>query len=359
MQLDGPADKIRVGLLPERFLGFSEKLVEQSGNGVGQGVTVEVRIVQGVPLPGAAQADLRIVVSPAGVLEDLPDGVAEVALDLQDQGRRPPARIASAPGQELLGEGVHTGAGLAAAHRAEDGHAGIKAALGNDEPLRPGNLARLNGMVNLAHNQGRGRVFRRDGPSRQAARQRAAIPLRPGSQPYLPDRQAQQAGQENSQPWREYINAGDDGIHEGIGGPHQVKQCDLSRGWPRREPHAQGHGRQGQVDQNDLAPGLHLGLPAGITVEGATPKSGEVHHAPRRAPVNLRTRRMRGRKMGGRSLHQHTLLYGASSAPEKGGDTRGAASPGCTALDAGNPLIPRPMRSFGKPPTTPARAPPS
>ena len=38
---------------------------------------------------------------------------------------------------------------------------------------------------------------------------------------------------------------------------------------------------------------------------------------------------------------------------------RGAASQSCTATDAGHPLIPRPMRSFGEALTTAAKASPS
>ena len=38
------------------------------------------------------------------------------------------------------------------------------------------------------------------------------------------------------------------------------------------EPQAQAHGGQGQVDEDNGCPGLgHSSLPAGITVEGATP----------------------------------------------------------------------------------------
>ena len=45
--------------------------------------------------------------------------------------------------------------------------------------------------------------------------------------------------------WARYLD-------QGMGCPHQVRQGDLAQGRPGIEPHPQAHGRQGQVNWNDL-----------------------------------------------------------------------------------------------------------
>ena len=58
-------------------------------------------------LPGAAESDLQRIVHAHGLFEDPPHGVAEVALDLKDQRRRP-GEI-GLPGENLIGEGRWNG----------------------------------------------------------------------------------------------------------------------------------------------------------------------------------------------------------------------------------------------------------
>ena len=59
---------------------------------------------------------------------------------------------------------------------------------------------------------------------------------------------------------------------KGIGGENQIQQGNFSQSGPGIEPHPKAHGRQGQVDENDLASGLHLSLPAGIILTRLPPK---------------------------------------------------------------------------------------
>ena len=83
VQFDDPAHEVRVGLLPERFATLAEELVDQGRDAVGERIGVEQRIVEWVPLPGTAEADLQVVVPAAGLLEDPPHVVAEAAISLR------------------------------------------------------------------------------------------------------------------------------------------------------------------------------------------------------------------------------------------------------------------------------------
>ena len=56
--------------------------------------------------------------------------------------------------------------------------------------------------------------------------------------------------------WARYLD-------QGMGCPHQVRQGDLAQGRPGIEPHPQAHGRQGQVNWNDLAQVSILPFPEG------------------------------------------------------------------------------------------------
>ena len=206
VQFDDPAHEVRVGLLPERFATLAEELVDQGGDAVGERVGVEQRIVERVPLPSATEADLQVVVPAPGLLEDPPHVVAEVALDLEHQGAGPAPGPVGLPREELLGERIHAGRGLAGADGADDEHARIQPRLGNDEPGGPLALARNDGMVELAdHERGRG-IVRRGGPGGQPA---PAAPSCTRLEPYSPDREAKAPGE-----------------HHGDGGRHVVPDAD-------------------------------------------------------------------------------------------------------------------------------------
>ena len=83
VQFDDPAHEIRIGLLPERFATLAEELVDQGRDAVGERIGVEQRIVERVPLPGTAEADLQVVVPAPGLLEDPPHVVAEAGISLR------------------------------------------------------------------------------------------------------------------------------------------------------------------------------------------------------------------------------------------------------------------------------------
>ena len=147
-------------MLPERFSALAEELVDQGCDAVGERVGVEERIVERVPLPGAVEADLQVVVHASGLREDPPHVAAEVALDLEHQGTRPARGPVGLPGEELLGERIHAGRGLAGADGPDDEDAGVEPHLGNEEPGGSLALARNGGMVELADHDRRCRIAR-------------------------------------------------------------------------------------------------------------------------------------------------------------------------------------------------------
>ena len=109
------------------------------------------------------------------------------------------------------------------------------------------------------------------------------------------------------------------------------------------ESEAQAHGRQGQVDEHDVGPGLgHFSFPSGITVEGAT---------------------LRGGGGNGEFFHEYVALLRAAPAAQKWGSlpppysspvvhqpsraTRGAPPP---EAQGEIHVIPCPMRLLGETP---------
>ena len=138
----------------------------------------------------------------------------------------------------------------------------------------------------------------------------------------------------------------EDGVHEGIGGVNQVKQGDFSRGGPGIEPHPQAHGRQGQVDENDLAPGLHFGLPARDHCGESDPLRGGLSGGPKGGPLNLLRWRISAKK-GGSLSPPAPLSCGAPLRRAGGGPARRSLA-SLVASDAGNPCRPASVRRFGK-----------
>ena len=93
-----------------------------------------------------------------------------------------------------------------------------------------------------------------------------------------------------------------------------------------------------------------LSLPAGITVEGATPPQGRGKGWPKACPPLTSPAPRQRRKKGGRSLHQCPFSYGALSRRAKG-ETREAQPRFALSQEAGEiRVIPRPLRRFGKVP---------
>ena len=86
-------------------------------------------------------------------------------------------------------------------------------------------------------------------------------------------------------------------------------------------------------------------LPAGITVEGATPQRGGVSGGPKGGPLTPARWRTSGQKRGV-APSTCTLLLRREPRAGRGGDTQGAASLRLVALGAGNPCYPVSNRAF-------------
>ena len=130
MQEDHELDQVRARLLPERLLAAAEEVGHQRGDAVGQRVGVEI-VVQRVVAVRRVETDLDVVVAAAVALEDVADVLAEVAFHFQDQAADLARGIVRAVREELLDVRIHAGRGLARADGADDGDAGVQAALGD------------------------------------------------------------------------------------------------------------------------------------------------------------------------------------------------------------------------------------
>ena len=265
VQLDDPAHEVRVGLLPERLAALAEELVDERGDGVGERVGVEQGIVEGVPLPRALEPDLDVVVPPARLLEHPADAVAEVALDLEDQGAGPAVGTVGLPGEELLGERVHAGGGLAGADGAYDQHAGVEAGLGDHEPGGPLALAGHGRMVQLADHDRRRGVGRRRRPAGQPAAARPAHGAQPGPEPDPPDREDEAPGEQHGDAGRGVVPDRERPVERRFVVGHEVERGVVAGPWERRRDGVAEHGAQRSAEQHE-SPDPHraASLPAGI-----------------------------------------------------------------------------------------------
>ncbi len=168
VQLDNPADEIRVRLLPEWFFPFAEQLVEQGRHGIGERVRIKPRRAQRVPRQPAIEGQLDVVAFASNLGEYAADVVTEIALHFQDERGRSPCGIRGLPAQELARERVHTGGGLAAADGAENRHAGIESTLGDDQPFGGRALDGSNRVMDLPDDDRRAVRRRRKWPRGKA-----------------------------------------------------------------------------------------------------------------------------------------------------------------------------------------------
>ena len=282
VQFDDPAHEIRIGLLPERFSALAEELVDEGGDAVGERVGVEQRIVERVPLQRAVEPDLEVVAAAPGVVEDAAHAVAEVALDLEHKGTGPAPGPVGLPREELLGERVHAGGGLAGADGADDEHAGVEPRLGNDEPGGPLALARNDGMVELADHE-RGRVvLGRGGPGGEPAP--AAAPCG-RLKPHPPDREAHAPGKDDDDGRDRVVPDADHGVKARIVVGDEVQNRVAAHAGERRpESVAGGRSQSGADDGERSRPHRSNTLPGRIDGSGATPGGrGQVrkHTCPR------------------------------------------------------------------------------
>ena len=152
-QLDDVADQIGGSLLPEGFLAAAEELIHQRSDGVRQRVRVHPVRIEGVPLPVAIEAKLDVVVASAVFLQHVMDGVAEVAFDFQHEAGSLVVGVVGLPGEELFGEGLHTGGGLAGTHGSDDGEAGEEALLREHQPAGLFRFDRLGGVMGFTDDE--------------------------------------------------------------------------------------------------------------------------------------------------------------------------------------------------------------
>ena len=126
---------------------------------------------------------------------------------------------------------------------------------------------------------------------------------------------------------------------------NQVQQGNFSQSAPGIEPHPKAHGRQGQVDENDLAPGLHFALPEGITVVRATSPQGGAKGV--RTPVHLCPPpwRTSGQK-GGVALSTSAPLVRRAVTPGEGGTREAQPRNAVPQRSRGIRVVPRLMRRF-------------
>ena len=155
VQLDDPADQIRVGLLPEGFFALTEELIQEGRDRVGERVRIEPGGTQRIPRQPAVKGQLDVVLAPVQLGQHPADVVAKIALHFQDQRRRAPLGIRRLPAEELARERVHTRRRLAGPDRAENRHARIEATLRDRQPFGGRALDGSDRVMDLADDDGR------------------------------------------------------------------------------------------------------------------------------------------------------------------------------------------------------------
>ena len=133
----------------------------------------------------------------------------------------PALGIGGLPGQNLLGERVHAGRGLAGPDSAENGHSGIEAPLRDNEPGRVADFDGFDRVVNLPDNDARPGVFvGRKGPGGQQFEggQVASHILKPDP----PDRDEKQPADDDGG-GRDVVPPDDPGVEVGGVIEHQVE----------------------------------------------------------------------------------------------------------------------------------------
>ena len=104
VQLDNPADEVRIGLLPEGLFALTKELIQEGRDRVRQGVRIEPGGTQRVPRDAAIETQLDVVVAPAQFGQHGADVVTKIALHFKDERGGAPVGIAGLPVQELGGQ---------------------------------------------------------------------------------------------------------------------------------------------------------------------------------------------------------------------------------------------------------------
>src|SRR5258706_6528811 len=149
MNKDDEFDEVGVRLLPEGLLSTSEKVVQERGDVVREGVGVEV-VVEWVVAVLGIEADFDVILGPLVTLKDVSYFTAKISFDFQNQPTDALLFVGGFVGQNLLRERKHAAGCLATANGAQDGNSGEQTALRNREPRGSLGRHRFARVVHLA-----------------------------------------------------------------------------------------------------------------------------------------------------------------------------------------------------------------
>src|SRR5258708_9429251 len=149
MKRDDEFDEVGVRLLPEGLLSTSEKVVQERGDVVREGVGVEVVVERVVAVLGI-ETDFDVILGPLVTLKDVFYFAAKIAFDFQNQPTDALLFVGGFVGQNLLRERKHAAGCFATANSAQYGNAGEQSALGNREPRGGLGRHRFARVVHLA-----------------------------------------------------------------------------------------------------------------------------------------------------------------------------------------------------------------
>src|SRR5260370_28565285 len=133
MKKNDEFDEVGVRLLPEGLLSTSEKVVQERGDVVREGVGVEVVVERFVGVLGI-ETDFNVILGPLVTLKDVFYFAAKIAFDFQNQPTDALLFVGGFVGQNLLRERKHAAGCFATANSAQDGNSREQTAIGNREP---------------------------------------------------------------------------------------------------------------------------------------------------------------------------------------------------------------------------------
>src|SRR5258708_26376854 len=147
MKKDDEFDEVGVRLLPEGLLSTSEKVVQERGDVVREGVGVEVVVERVVAVLGI-ETDFDVILGPLVTLKDVFYLAAKIAFDFQNQPTDALLFVGGFVGENLLRERKHAAGCFATANSAQDRNSGEQTPLRNREP--GGSLGR-HGFARVVH----------------------------------------------------------------------------------------------------------------------------------------------------------------------------------------------------------------
>src|SRR6266436_4889994 len=133
MKKDDEFDEVGVRLLPEGLLSTSEKVVQERGDVVSEGVGVEVIVERVVAILGI-ETDFDVIRGPLVTLKDVFYLAAKIAFDFQNQPTNALLFVGGFVSENLLRERKHAAGCFATANSAQDGNSGEQTPLRNREP---------------------------------------------------------------------------------------------------------------------------------------------------------------------------------------------------------------------------------